>query len=280
MASFNERLEATCEALGSRVCVGLDPDPARYPEGFTDSINDTERFLHTVVRASAPYAAVFKPNAAFFEAMGHDGVALLERLVAHIHDTTKALVILDVKRGDIGNTAQAYARAAFEVTGADAVTVAPYMGGDSVLPFTRDPQRGAFVLCRTSNPGAVDLQDLTVPHAETNRPLFEHVADCIRDWNKNGNVGLVAGATRPADIARIRAIVGTGTPFLIPGVGAQGGDLVSAVQAAADTEGGGFVINAGRSIMYASQGPDHEMAIGEAARALRDGIAAALEVAA
>lgn len=276
MEAFPERLESACRGTSSRVCVGLDPDPARFPEGVANDAAGTEAFLKGIVDATADLAAAYKPNSAFFEALGGDGHRVLRAVVDHAHDVSDAIVILDVKRGDIGNTATAYAKAAFEGLDADAVTVAPYMGRDSVAPFADDPARGVFVLARTSNPGAKDLQDLPVQTPEGGtEPLWLQVARRIREWDAHGNLGLVAGATWPDDVRTLRTVVGDGVPFLLPGVGAQGGDVAAAVAAARDADGGAFVINAGRSILYASAGADWQEAAAAATRSLRDAIEAA-----
>ncbi|MBW3583215.1 MAG: orotidine-5'-phosphate decarboxylase [Euryarchaeota archaeon] len=266
MPSFNERLESYCRKKGTRVCVGLDLDRDRLPQGVSHTKDGMASFLAEVIEATEPFAAAYKPNVAFYEAMGIDGMRLLETLVAHVHAKTEAPVILDAKRGDVGHTAKHYAEALFGRFAADAVTVSPYMGWDAVAPFTEDPAKGVFVLTRTSNPSAGDLQDLEVGR----RPLYLHVADLVKEWNGKGNVGVVAGATGPEEMAKVRKTVGAGVPFLVPGVGAQGGDPGAAARAAADAEGGAFIVNAGRSILFASEGRDYAKAAASAAEALRD----------
>lgn len=281
MTAFSARLDAHLEETGSRVCVGLDPDPDRLPKGVTVDRAGLVRYLSASVDATAPHVAAYKPNIAFYEAMGLEGLAALIEVIEYIHDQTDAIVILDGKRGDVGHTARAYARAAYEGYRADAVTVSPYLGHDSVAPFAEDPTKGVFVLARTSNRSAGDLQDLRVEERSGTStvgtaPLYLAVARRIGEWNTEGNLGLVAGATWPGEIGRLREAVGDGVPFLVPGVGAQGGDARAAAQAAADANGRGFLINSGRAILNASPDADHAEAAGRAARRLRDEIQTAL----
>lgn len=281
MTSFSALLDAHLEKTDSRVCVGLDPQEGTLPEGVRASGEGLVAFLTAVVDETAPYVAAYKPNLAFYEAMGLDALAALVEVIRHIHKQTDALVILDAKWGDVGHTARAYARAGFHQYGADAVTVSPYLGADSVEPFAEDPEKGVFVLARTSNRSAGDLQDMRVEERSGQStvgtaPLYLAVARRIGEWNVNQNLGLVAGATWPGEIERLREAVGDGVPFLVPGVGAQGGDARTAAQAAADGSGRGFLINSGRAILNASSGADHAQAAGEAARKLRDEIRVAL----
>lgn len=281
MASFSEILDARIAQVESHVCVGLDPVPKRMPAGVTKDVDGIRSFLTSIVDETGPLAAAFKPNAAFYEAMGVPGLQLMIDVINHIHDETDALVILDVKRGDVGHTAGAYATACYEHFHADAVTVSPYLGRDSIAPFAKDPAHGVFVLARTSNPSAGDLQDLRVDRTKGHEtggtgPLYIEVARQISAWNQHGNLGLVAGATWPGEIERLREAVGDGVPFLVPGVGAQGGDAKTAARAAADSNGRGFLINSGRAVMHASDGHDHAVAAGAAALRLRDEIRAAL----
>lgn len=253
-APFGRRLAAVVAATGSAVCVGLDPRPERLREPVLDA-------CRRLIDATAPFAAAFKPNSAFFEALGLDGLRVLAQVIDHV--PSDRLVVLDAKRGDLGATAIAYATAAFQVLGADAVTVSPYLGHDGVAPFLADPERGAFVLCHTSNPGAVDFQ-----HRLTgDEPLYLAVARACAAWNTAGNVALVVGATYPAEMAAVRAAAPE-LPFLVPGIGAQGGDLEGSVRAGMDARGGGLLISSSREIANA---PDPAAA----ARALRDAIAAA-----
>jgi orotidine 5'-phosphate decarboxylase subfamily 2 len=247
---FNHRLAATCRSVGSLVCVGLDPRA-----GSAAELADRCR---AAIDATHPYAAAYKPNSAFFEALGPEGLAALATVIAHVPDDR--VVILDAKRGDIGSTAEAYARAAFGVLGADALTVNPYLGHDALAPFLADPARGAFVLCHTSNPGATDFQVLDVG----GEPLYRAVARRAAGWNGGLNVGLVVGATYPAALAAVRDVAPE-LPFLVPGIGPQGGDLAAALAAGLDAAGAGLVVSASRAILDAADPA-------EAARDLRDRI--------
>ncbi len=259
--SFRARFEAAAERHQSLVCVGLDPDPAKIPAGV--SMRD---FLFGVVDATADVVSCYKPNIAFFEPDLGEGITLLRDLIAHVPEDVP--VLLDAKRGDIGHTAEAYARAVFDSLGADAVTLNPYLGRDSLEPFLRRPEKHAFLLCRTSNAGAGDLQDLSVDGA----PLYERVAALANEWNEHGNVGLVVGATYPAEAKRIREIC-PDLLFLMPGVGAQAGDVDAAVQSASDAHGGGFLVNASRGILYPPSEPGRwQDASRAAAIELRDAI--------
>jgi orotidine-5'-phosphate decarboxylase len=256
----------------SLLCVGLDPDPARIPARLRAASDPVYAFCTAIVEATADLVCAFKPNSAFFEALGTSGLETLRRVIAAVPRDIP--VILDAKRGDIGSTAAAYARAAFEVLGAHAVTLNPYLGGDALAPFLSYADRGCLLLCKTSNPGSADLQDL--PLAE-GRPLYLEVARRAQhDWNGNGNVGLVAGATHPGVLPGLRTIC-PDLPLLVPGVGAQGGDLALATRGAVDQHGERAIINASRSIMYASTGDDFAEAARGVALRLRDAIGVALE---
>ena len=268
--AFSQALAASCIARDSRVCVGLDPDLGSLPSGFERSPDDVLRFVTAIIEATAQFAAAFKPNSAFYEVMGAPGMEVLQAVIASV--PAGIPVILDAKRGDLGNTAERYAQTCFDVLGAAAVTVSPYLGHDSLEPFLRRGDRGVFVLCRTSNPGADDLQELLVG----DRPLYLEVARRCREWNTNGNVGLVVGATRPGDLAAVRR-ESPGLPLLVPGVGAQGGDLDAAAKAAAGDDGlQPFVINASRSIAGAGRDAHFQHAAAEAADTLRLAINRAL----
>lgn len=234
--AFAARLDAAMDRIGSLLCVGLDPLPERIEEPVAD-------FCRRVIDATWRAAVAFKPNIAFFEALGPEGLRELITVIRHCPD--ERLMILDAKRGDIGSTAQAYARAVFEVYGADAVTLSPYLGGDSLAPFLADPARGAFVLCHTSNPGAAELQSLDVG----GHPLYLEVARRARGWNAAGNLGLVVGATYPEALAAVRAEAPE-LPILVPGVGAQGGALEDAVRAGRDRQGRGILVNSSRDIIF------------------------------
>ena len=241
--SFAGRLRDAINAADSLLCVGLDPDIATAP-----TADAAERFCIEILEAALPHAAAVKPNLAFFEQHGSAGYAVLERLRARIPGDR--LLLLDAKRGDIGNTAEAYARALFDVLGADAVTVNPLMGEDSVRPFLERSGRGCFVITRTSNPGAADL--LEQPLSE-GQPLYQHIAALVESWDALGNAGLVVGATAPDAVASLRRRL-PHMPFLIPGVGAQGGSLEDAVAAGIDADGAGVLVNVSRGISAAAEG--------------------------
>src|SRR3984885_14723193 len=263
--TFAERLARAQLASGSLVCIGLDPDPARLPKDLAGVEEPLYAFDRRIVDATAGIAAAYKPQIAFYSALGAE-----DQLVASIRYIRErapaALVILDAKRGDIGNTAEAYAREAFDRYGADAVTVNPYMGEDSVRPFLARPDRGALILCRTSNPGGKDFQNLILDGL----PLYRHVARrATGPWNEFGNVMLVVGATVPKEMAELRAAHPNVT-FLVPGIGAQNGDLKAVLAAGLDAQGMGLLISASRSIIYA--GGSASAAIRAAAAQLRQEI--------
>jgi len=262
-ASFLELIEAQW-TRGKHVCVGLDVDVARLPAHLDGS--PAERcvaFARDIVDATAEVAAAYKPNAAFFEALGADGPAALRDVIRHIHRATEdAPVIVDAKRADIANSNNGSVHYVFDYLAADAVTLHPYLGHEAVRPFLERADKGIFVLCRTSNPGAGELQDLNVAGS----PLFLHVATLVKsDWNYNLNCGLVVGATYPAELATIRTRI-PDLPLLIPGVGAQGGDLEATVRAAFAAGELRALVNASRAVLYASGGRD----FASAARAAAD----------
>lgn len=243
--AFFQKIEQRAREVRSLVCVGLDPHLQDLPE-LTPTA--AKNFCLRLIEATAEHAAAFKPNAAFFEVLGPGGWEALAEVIAAIPEEIP--VILDAKRGDIASTADAYARSAFEILGAGAITASPYLGRDSIEPFLRDPNRGCFLLCKTSNPGAADLQDLPLDEAGGDR-LYEKVARLAQEWNTRGNVGLVVGATQPESLRRIR----TAAPdlwFLVPGIGAQGGDLTDALQNGLRADGLGMLINVSRSIARAA----------------------------
>ena len=270
---FIHKLRARWQQADSLVCVGLDPDPAKFPDAFVDDENALFSFCRDIVDATAPYACAFKPQIAYFAAH-NGGEAALQRLVAHINGAHPDVpVILDAKRGDIGSTAAQYAVEAFERYGADAVTLNPYMGRDSADPFLQYNDRGCVFLCHTSNPGARDFQELTVPDGSGGgEPLYQRIARTIAgEWNADGNCALVVGATFPEELKVIRGIVGD-MPLLIPGIGAQGGDIEAVVRNGRTADGTGLVINSSRGILYASSGAGYAEAAADAARDLRDAI--------
>ncbi len=253
----------------TRLCVGLDPVPERLPEVLEGLPDPVLTFCKAVVDATREVALAYKPNAAFFEADGPEGWERLQALIAYI--PSEIPVILDAKRGDIGSSSQGYARMAFETMGADAVTVSPYMGRDSLQPFLDYEERGVFILAATSNPGAEDFQALETDGMRL--PL--HVARAAAGWNEHGNVGLVAGATRPGLLADLRGCA-PDLPFLVPGVGAQGGDVKAVMAAALDAEGEGVIVAASRSILYTDD-PDFERGSARAAKRLVEEINRARE---
>jgi len=246
---FAERLVAAMDAVASMICVGLDPQPARTSP---DEILD---FNTRVIEATADFVCAYKPQSAFYEVAGNVGWQALRETIATVRRVAPhAVVVLDVKRNDIGNTAEAYASSAFDWFDADAVTINPYLGNDAVAPFLQRPERGAFALCRTSNPGAADLQSL--PMAD-GAPFYLTVADRAREWGEahHHNLGLVVGATWPDELAQVRARC-PNMPILLPGIGAQGGDLEASVAAGVDANGYGLLVSASRSVIYAGDAED------------------------
>ena len=268
---FIDTLRKRWQAADTLVCVGLDPEPAKFPARFTGDPGAVFNFCRDIADATAEYACAFKPQIAHFAALGAEDA--LTRLIAHLHAAHPGIpVILDAKRGDIGSTARHYASEAFDRYRADAVTANPYLGRDSVQPFLDRADRGVVILCRTSNPGAADLQDLPVRTGAGERPLYQHIAQTIaRDWNSHGNCALVVGATWPGQLREVRAIVGD-MPLLVPGVGAQGGDAGAVVRNARTADGTGLMVSSSRAILYASNGDDYADAAANAARELRDTI--------
>ena len=270
--SFMQALRTRWERADSLVCVGLDPEPSRFPAKFADLPDAVFQFCRDIVDATAEHVCAFKPQIAHFAALGAESALL--RLIEHVHRSHPGIpVILDSKRGDIGSTAAHYAGEAFDRYAADAVTANPYLGRDSVQPFLDRADRGVVILCRTSNPGAGDLQDLAVADGDGgSRPLYQHVAETVaRDWNGNGNCALVVGATWPRQLREVRAIVGA-MPFLVPGVGAQGGDVAAVVGNARTADGTGLIVSSSRAVLYASGGDDYAEAAAREARRLRDEI--------
>ncbi|HRO27717.1 MAG TPA: orotidine-5'-phosphate decarboxylase [Luteimonas sp.] len=276
--TFIDKLHSRWRDANTLLCVGLDPDLAKLPEAFVGSALDGSgdalfAFCRDIADATARYACAFKPQIAYFAAH-NGGEAALQRLIAHLNGSHPDIpVILDAKRGDIGSTAQQYAVEAFDRFGADAVTLNPYMGRDSADPFLRRNDRGCIFLCHTSNPGARDFQELTVSVDGTGgEPLYQRIARTIADdWNADGNCALVVGATFPEELKVIRGIVGD-MPLLIPGIGAQGGDVEAVVRNGATADGTGLMINSSRGILYASSGAGYADAAADAARSLRDEI--------
>ena len=273
--TFIESLNAAWTANNSLLCVGLDPDPAKFPAQFKGQPDAIFDFCTSIVDATADLVCCFKPQIAYFAAQRAEDQ--LEALIAHIHAKHPGIpVILDAKRGDIGSTAEQYAVEVFERYRADAITVNPYMGRDSVDPYLAYPDKGVILLCRTSNPGGSDLQFLNVGEANQPEKLYERVARLVAsEWNSTGQCALVVGATFPGEIARVREIVGD-MPLLVPGIGAQGGDVEATVRAGrtsqANTPGRGLMINSSRAILYASKGEDYAEAARRVAEETRDTI--------
>ena len=264
MPSYLERLERAAAVNRSLVCVGLDPEPERLP------VTDAAEFNRVIIDATRDLVCAYKPNLSFYEAMGLPGLQTLASTIDYIRQVApEALLIGDAKRGDMGPSAAAYARAMFQVWDFDTVTVNPWGGGDTVQPFLEDANRGVFLWCRGSNPGAGDMQDLTVESPYGKSPVYEHLAQMAAEWNGRGNLGLVVGATAPEQLAAVRRLCPE-LPLLIPGVGAQGGDLAAAVRNGVNSGGRRAVINASRSIIYAGDGADYAAAARRAAVELRD----------
>jgi orotidine-5'-phosphate decarboxylase len=270
--NFLDKLVLASRRNNSLLCVGLDPEPSRFPAELGDMPVEKAivRFCRAIIEATAPYVCAFKLNIAFFEVLGPAGMRVFQEVLhaipAHIP------ILVDAKRGDLGNTARNYATALFDVYGCDAVTVNPYMGYDSVAPFLAYREKGIILLCRTSNPGARDFQDLLIQQDDgQTRPLYEVVARRVQSWNEAGNCGLVVGATYPQELRTIRALC-PDMPILIPGVGAQGGDLEASVQAGVDAHGERAMIAVSRSILYAGSGTDYATAAAQEALLLRDQI--------
>jgi len=262
--NFIEKLTNATRKNKSLLCVGLDPDPARMP----GEVGIFE-FNKAIIEATSDLVCAYKLNLAFYEAQGDEGLDALKRTIKCIPDDIP--VIGDAKRGDIGNTAKAYAKAIFDNLNFDATTVNPYLGFDSIEPFIQYRDKGIFILCRTSNAGALDFQSLRCQTESGSRPLFEQVALKASQWNTHGNIGLVVGATYPEELKLIRQSH-PDMPILIPGIGAQGGDLELAVRYGVNSQGEKAIINSSRQIIYASSGKDFAQAARRAATELRDQI--------
>ena len=277
--NFLDMLAGAERANRSMLCVGLDPEPSRFPGRLKGEAHKIYDFCAAIVEATADLVSSFKPQIAYFAA--HRAEGQLERLMAHMRRVAPQVpIILDAKRGDIGSTAEQYAKEAFDRYGADAVTLSPFMGWDSVAPYLKYEGKGAFLLCRTSNPGGDDLQNQRLASVDGQPLLYEHVARLAQGpWNLNGQLGLVVGATYPAEIERVRQIAPT-VPLLIPGVGAQGGDAAATVKAgwrgqADGSSAGPIIVNSSRAILYASSEGDYAQAARRVAEQTRDMLEAA-----
>ncbi len=278
--TFLEQLQGAERQNGSLLCVGLDPEPGKFPASMKGDASKIYDFCAQIVDATADLAISFKPQIAYFAA--HRAENQLEKLMAHMRRIAPHVpVILDAKRGDIGATAEQYALEAFERYGADAVTLSPFMGFDSVQPYLKHHGTGAFLLCRTSNPGGDDLQNQRLASVEGQPLLYEHIAKLAQGpWNVNGQLGLVVGATYPAEIERVRSLAPT-LPLLIPGVGAQGGDAVATIKAGYRQSNGAttgaVIVSSSRAILYASSGDDFAQAARQEAMRTRDLLKAAAQ---
>jgi len=278
--TFLEQLQGAERQNGSLLCVGLDPEPGKFPASMKGDASKIYDFCAQIVDATADLAISFKPQIAYFAA--HRAENQLEKLMAHMRRIAPNVpVILDAKRGDIGATAEQYALEAFERYGADAVTLSPFMGFDSVQPYLKHHGKGAFLLCRTSNPGGDDLQNQRLASVEGQPLLYEHIAKLAQGpWNVNGQLGLVVGATYPAEIERVRSLAPT-LPLLIPGVGAQGGDAVATIKAGYRQSNGAttgaVIVSSSRAILYASSGEDFAQAARQEAMRTRDLLKAAAQ---
>ena len=278
--TFLEQLQGAERQNDSLLCVGLDPEPGKFPASMKGDASKIYDFCAQIVDATADLAISFKPQIAYFAA--HRAENQLEKLMAHMRRIAPHVpVILDAKRGDIGATAEQYALEAFERYGADAVTLSPFMGFDSVQPYLKHHGKGAFLLCRTSNPGGDDLQNQRLASVEGQPLLYEHIAKLAQGpWNVNGQLGLVVGATYPAEIERVRSLAPT-LPLLIPGVGAQGGDAVATIKAGYRQSNGAttgaVIVSSSRAILYASSGDDFAQAARQEAMRTRDLLKAAAQ---
>ncbi len=268
--TFVSRLEQ-CWKQDNFVCVGLDPDYNHIPESVK-SLDSVEEalfvFNREIIDATHDLVCAYKPNAAFYEMQGDVGLRALTRTVRYIRETYPHIpIILDAKRADIGSTNLGYVKAAFDIIGVDAITVHPYLGKEALAPFLARREKGIIVLAKTSNPGSAEFQNL--PVGQSQEPLYQVVArNVATTWNSNGNCALVVGATYPAELKKVRTIVGD-MPILIPGIGAQGGEVAATVIAGKDSRGCGMIINSSRAIIFASQGPDFAQAARQATEHLR-----------
>lgn len=266
---FTTKLTAAWAKNNSLLCVGLDPDFDKLPEHLKTTENPLFEFNKAIIDATANLVCSFKPNSAFYEAFGTDGIRQLKQTIDYINETYPEIVtILDAKRADIGNTNNGYVAFIYDYLGFDSVTLHPYLGHEALAPFLDRSDKGAIILCRTSNPGAAEFQDLVADGV----PIYEHVAKKIADtWNKNNNCLLVVGATYPDEMKKIRSLVGD-MPFLVPGIGAQGGDIKAVMEAGVDSNQQGLLISSSRSVLYASNGEDFAEAAQAEALKLRDEI--------
>jgi orotidine-5'-phosphate decarboxylase len=270
MTDFKSKLEACSKDQNSLLCIGLDPDIERLPAGIADGPDPLYQFSKAIIDATQDLVCAYKPNTAFFEAHGEQGIRQLHMTCQYLRDTYPHIpIVLDFKRGDIGNTNNYYAQFAFDYLGADAVTISPYLGKEAVQPFLDRTDKGIFILCRTSNQGSGEFQDIDIDGRKLYQVVAEHIA---RQWNGNQNCMLVTGATYPEELADVRSIVGPDMLLLIPGIGTQGGSVADTLQASLNADGNGVLINSSREILYASRGNDFVDAARTAALRLRDDI--------
>jgi orotidine-5'-phosphate decarboxylase len=283
--NFYKKLLSAARTNNSWLCVGLDPELSKIPPSFGSGVEAILKFNKTIIDLTGDLVCAYKPNAAFYEAHGVKGWETLHETIKYI--PSHIPIILDCKRGDIGNTAKMYAQAAFDILGVDAVTVNPYMGKDSMEPFLNYKEKGVFVLCLTSNPSAAEIQRQTIHvnkstsnsnlHNNSEMELFLRVAELVTEWNIDGNAGLVVGATKAGDLKAVRAKIGNEIPILIPGVGAQGGDLEQSISLGSNTAGEMAIINIARGVIYAGHDLDYRTAIRDAALNYRKNINSAIE---
>jgi orotidine-5'-phosphate decarboxylase len=267
---FAEKLARAVKKNNSLLCVGLDPDIAKIPEAAKSSGTPLFDFNKAIIDATADQVCVFKPNSAFYEASGESGIAQLKQTCAYIQEHYPDVpILLDFKRGDIGNTNSFYAQFAFDYLGVDAVTVQPYMGRDANQPYLSYKDKGIFVLCRTSNPGAGEIQDLEIGGKKIYQIVAEHV---INEWNEHGNCSLVMGSPYPEELTWARQTFGDEFTFLVPGAGTQGGEIEKTIKAGVNSQGTGLMINSSRQTLYASSGPDFAEAARAQATKLKDEI--------
>ncbi len=270
--NFLDKLLAVSRQQDSLLCVGLDPEQKRLPSRLHSMpvARAVTYFCQAIIEATAPYVCAFKPNIAFFEVLGPEGMYVFQKVLQAVPEHIP--IIVDAKRGDLGNTARNYAATVFDIYACDAVTVNPYLGFDSIAPFLAYEEKAVFFLCRTSNPSAHDFQDLLVCEEKGHvRPLYEEIAKRVQLWNRIGNCGLVVGATYPQELNTIRAMC-PDMPILIPGVGAQGGNLEASVLAGVDVSGEKAIISVSRAILYAGDGDDYTVSAAIEARKLRNRI--------
>lgn len=268
--TFLDKLNRQIDTANSLLCIGLDSNHSKLPAYVRDDPQALFVFNKAIIDATATTVCSYKLNSAFYEALGADGIAQLKLTTDYLCQKYPSIpIILDAKRGDIGNTNNDYAAFTFDYLGVDALTIHPYLGGEALEPFLEHKDKGLIVLCRTSNPGAGEFQDLSVE----GRPLYEHVAQAVaKRWNTYSNCSLVVGATYPAEMKAIRQLVGPDMPFLVPGIGAQGGDLAAVMQAGIGAQGRGLIIHSAREIIFASSGKDFAEAAAAQATALQASI--------